>query len=230
MKIEKINDHQIQFILMPQDLIDRNISIRDIITRAPGKADVLFQEITSILATQFHFRMDATPLVFEARAESDTIYIVVTKLEHNMGMNNLSGVMGNVIAPTTGAFGMPEQGFATQHPLHKPEHTKTDLKKILDSHYAVFSFRDIDTLAEAASQISGYYMGRSKVYSIEGKYCLLLHSVDIKSTMARRIEGILGEYGNFEGSNKIIYSQVLECGKVIIVEDAVRKLKSYSSM
>lgn len=229
MKVEKINDNQIQFVLMPQDLAARNISINDIISRVPGKADVLFQEITSILSTDYQFSVHGTPLVFEARASHDSIYIMVTRIDAS-NLNGYGGFVNGVMTQMAQAqqsmFGQQVHNTAFQPPPIQPKN-KTQAIRQSDNHYAVFSFENIDILAEAAAQIGSGFLGRSKVYKVEGKHYLLLHSFGEVNLITSRIEGTLCEYGQKEFASELAYSQIQERGELVISENAIRKLKAY---
>lgn len=219
MKIEKINEHQIKFELLPQDLADRNISMDDIMTQNPMKVDTLFKEITGILFKDYQFYGVGTPLVFEAKMTHDTVSILVTRVGGNMdkveSMGGMSQFLSNMMASN-----MQGQKSPTAPPVPKKN----------NPNYGVFVFQDIDALAKAASHVGNAYLGRSRVCKFEGKVYLLLHNVGTLNLITPKVHSVLKEFAQKEFMCELVHAQILEKGQVLIPEDAIRKLKKYHDM
>ena len=80
MKIEKISDTQVKFILTQDDLTDKNIKLEDLAV-SNDKTKELFQDILSKALDECGFDIDDAPLMVEALPVAlDSIMIIVTKL------------------------------------------------------------------------------------------------------------------------------------------------------
>lgn len=65
MKIEKISESQIKFILTQSDLSERNIKIEDL-TSPSEKTQALFRDIMEQAMEEYGFSSENTPLMVEA--------------------------------------------------------------------------------------------------------------------------------------------------------------------
>ena len=255
MKVEKINDNQVRFEFVAQDLAERNINISDIVTQSATTTQGLFREITSILHEEYDFAAIGTPLVFEATMYNDTLSVLVTKMagndeygeyNENPGMPNFKNIIGDIMTQMKNS-GYNQDGLefvsANIHPIGgfqsgniphrgwaqgniKARANKKNQDKP-ESGYAVFSFENFDMLAAAASSIPEAYYGRSHVYKLEGKYHLILQNVGNSSYSTKRFESQLCEWGQKKATSLITYNQMLEHGEAIIAEEAICKLKAY---
>ena len=80
MKIEKISDTQVKFILSQDDLADKDIKLEDLAI-SNDKTKELFQDILSKALDECGFDIDDAPLMVEALPVAlDSIMIIVTKL------------------------------------------------------------------------------------------------------------------------------------------------------
>ncbi|MCL2286269.1 MAG: adaptor protein MecA [Firmicutes bacterium] len=248
MRVERINDNQIKFEFMAQDLAERDINISDIVNPSANKTHGLFREITGLLQTEYGFATIGTPLVFEATMSHDTLCVIVTRMvnDHgygaNDGMSNLQNILSNYMSQleTYGEHSDEVQSFLDSVPLlddlplprggrRRPAcNAKPRVhKKKPESGYAVFAFDNFDMLAAAASRIPESYKGRSHVYKLRDKYQLILQNVGIGEHSAKKFTAQLSEFGQKQKSSVITYNQIMEHGEVIIAEDAINKLKIY---
>jgi len=250
MRVERLNDHQIQFILLPQDLADRDITINDIITQSGTKTQGLFQEITQLLQSEYNFYSMGTSLVFEARMAHDSLCIVVTKMdqEHSVGGQNIQSIIGDFMTQlNSGQFSHemlppPPQDDMNNVP-HRPQRRprprtgqgdaiggrKPQARQEHERDCDILSFPDFDMLAMAATKIPDRYMGYSYVCKKEGKYFLIMEYSEGAgdSYSVTRYMPKLCEYGTKVPSSPIAQYQLKECGEVIIANDAIQKLKLY---
>ena len=80
MKIEKISDTQVKFILSEEDLAGKDIKLEDLAV-SNDKTKELFQDILSKALDECGFAVDDAPLMVEALPVAiDSIMIIVTKL------------------------------------------------------------------------------------------------------------------------------------------------------
>ena len=82
MRIDKINDNQIRFILTKEDLEQRQIRISEL-AYGTDKARQLFSDMMQQASRQYGFVTDDMPLMIEAIPMSgDNITIIVTKVDN----------------------------------------------------------------------------------------------------------------------------------------------------
>ena len=82
MKIEKINDRQIRFILTGEDLAARNLRLSEL-AYGNEKARRLFQDMMQEAFYQFGFTAENTPIMIEAvPLAAGSIVLVVTKVDN----------------------------------------------------------------------------------------------------------------------------------------------------
>ena len=255
MKVEKINDNQVRFEFVAQDLAERNINISDIVTQSATTTQGLFREITSILHDEYDFAAIGTPLVFEATMYNDTLSVLVTRMpdnsgyceyNENTGMPNFQNIIGDIMSQMKNN-GYNQDGLefvsANIHPIGgfqngnaprrglpqgstKARPNKKNQEKP-ESGYSVFAFDNFDMLAAAASCIPEAYYGRSHVYKLKGKHHLILQNVGNSNYSTKSFASQLCEYGQKQVTSQITYNQMLEHGEVIIAEEAICKLKTY---
>ena len=83
MKVERINEVQIKFILTKTDLEKRSLDISDL-AYGSSKTQELFQDIIETATREFEFNMDETPVMIEAVPMSkSSITIMLTKVNKN---------------------------------------------------------------------------------------------------------------------------------------------------
>jgi len=234
MKVERLNNNQIRFVFMAQDLAERDININDILTRSSNKTQGLFQEITALLNEEYEFSTAGTPLMFEATMSHNTLSVLVTKMAtedgqfHGPGGEITSGFAGMVNDVMT-QIAQNANGDAgiNMHSIPPPENVGKIPPKQYEAEYLVFTFPNIDALAAACAHIDSTYEGRNHVYKMDGKYHLLLQSIDNDCCSTQKIEQLLHEFGQKQLPSPLAYSIMQERGEVIISEDAVSKLKMY---
>ncbi len=91
MKIEKISDTQVKFILSEDDLADKDIKLEDLAV-SNDKTKELFQDILSQALDECGFAVDDAPLMVEALPVAlDSIMIIVTKLDSENGQTENYG-------------------------------------------------------------------------------------------------------------------------------------------
>ena len=82
MKIERINDSQMKFMLTKTDLDKRSLDVSDL-AYGSVKTQELFQDIIDTACKEFAFNMEDTPLMIDAVPTSKTsIMIILTKVSN----------------------------------------------------------------------------------------------------------------------------------------------------
>ena len=218
MRVERINETQMKFVLMTDDLEERDIKISEL-SYSSDKTQQLFREIMQLVQYEQEFVSGNTPLIFEAmRVGVDSLVIVVTKVNEN---NANMAMTGN------------EKNFN----LVPAARQKCRFKRLgglienLASHaedsYSVFSFADMDLLTASVIRLPGNFSGESRVYKLEGRYYLVLNNRTEDKRTTAELESVLYEFGRKHVSNSLSHLFVSERAEVIIAESAISKLRAY---
>jgi len=213
-KIERISDTQLKFILKDDDLAERNIRLSEL-SYASDKTQRLFKEIMQYVQEE-QFVAENTHLMFEAmRVGVDSLVVVVTK----MGDNPI-GISGekkfNIVPAAKGRCRYKRKSGL----INKRGYSR-------EESFSIFSFATIEDMAAGTSRLESHFKGRSQVYKMEERYYLLLvnETEDVKTTGS--LEKILYEFGQKHTSSGMSASFLSERGVVLISEGAVEKLRAY---
>ena len=213
MKIERISDTQMKFVLMQSDLEERDIKISEL-SHSSDKTQQLFREIMQLVQDEEVFTSESAPFLIEAmRVGVDSLAMIVTK----MNMEDLEKRY-NLVPAAKGRCRYKRNGFIEHQ--SSPE---------AESH-VVFSFKDMDLAATAAEAINPVFEGRSQLYKLDGQYYLWLLNETKDDRTTGDIESILHEFGQKHVSNTLSRQYLSEHGELIIEDDAVGKLVLYASM
>ncbi|MCL2216046.1 MAG: adaptor protein MecA [Defluviitaleaceae bacterium] len=211
MRIERISETQMKFVLMTDDLEERDIKISEL-SYASDKTQQLFREIMHLVQDEGEFVSENTPLMFEAmRVGVDSLVVVVTKINEAGGGEK----QFNLIPAARQDCRLKKGKF-----IEPPETTNED-------SYVIFSFENIDTMAAGASRLSFHFAGGSQSYKLNDRYFLLLKNETEDNQTTGELENILHEFGLKHVSNLISCQYLVERGEVIIAENAVDKLRMY---
>ena len=217
MRVEKISDTQMKFVLMNADLEERDIKINEL-SYASYKTQQLFREIMQLVQNEDEFSAENTPLMFEAiRTGVDTLVVMVTKIEEGSeesGRFNLIPAAKSECRFKRGGAIAPPGG--------------DNLNGNEDS-YSMFSFDDLDDMASSINRLYGNFSGPSQVYKMDGRYFLLLQNETEDRRTTGEMEAILYEFGQKHVSNVVSRHYLAERGEAIISENAVEKLRAYNS-
>ena len=212
MKIEKISETQIKFILSKSDLEGHNIQINEL-AYGSEKTHRLFQEMMRQANTECDFHSENTPLMVEAMPMgANQVVIVVTKIANGAeGFNPLH--LLNARVNNNSAC----QEYKTQE-IEEPEvYGVEDL--------TIFSFTSLDDVVSAAKRLLDIFMGQSRLYKSEGRYYLVIQE-DFDYALAE-IEIALHEYGTKHISLAISENYLIEHGELMVGQQAVEKLARY---
>ncbi|MCL1843809.1 MAG: adaptor protein MecA [Defluviitaleaceae bacterium] len=213
MRIERISDTQMKFVLMTDDLEERDIKINEL-SYASDKTQQLFREIMTLVQDEQEFVVGDTPLMFEAmRVGVDSLVVVVTKINENGGIE--AERKFNLIPAAR-----QECRFKKPAPIKQPFIEGED-------SYVVFSFDCLDTMAMAAARLPANFKGLSQAYKMENRYFLTFTNETEDTRTTAELEAALHEYGQKHVSNVVSRLYLMERGETIIAENAVDKLRAY---
>lgn len=209
MRIEKINENQIKFILSKTDLNERSIKIEELVI--PNyKTQKLFKDIMDKALEEYGFESADTPLMVEAMpSSSDGIMIIVTRLR------DIPGGQGGykALADARNLRKFKSKGI-NRFTAENETETEYDIM--------VHSFDKLDDVINLCIRIAPNYNGPSSLYKLDGRYFLVMES-------NKDLEIILGDYATKHIGSSLSKYYLKEHGETIAATAAIQKLaKSFA--
>jgi len=205
MKIEKISDTQVKFILSKSDLEEHNIKMTEL-AYGSEKTHRLFQEMMRQANEECDFKADNTPLMVEAMPIGTShVVVVVTKI-----LNEIENAFLKHGCPVAA-------GYKTKE-LDSSETYEID-------NLAIFSFNILDETVLATKRLQDFFMGQSRLYKCNDRYFLVIQE-EIDYALAEA-ELALHEYGTRHVSNDLSETYLIEHGELMIAQQAIEKLSWY---
>ena len=212
MKIEKISDTQIKFILSKDDLAGKNIKLEDL-SGSNDKTKELFQDMLSKALEEYGFAIDDAPLLIEALPVAmDSIMIIVTKIDSEDKTSEDS--------QTSTLPAIPND----THKYKRKSITVHRNDALDNSNVLIYSFTALDDVIDVCSKIYTYSFKASSLYKNDNKYYLFLQSRKKNNDSLENSSFILNEYGNKQNSSALSKYWFIEHGETIIGEHAVEIL------
>ena len=201
MKIEKISDSQVKFILSKTDLEEHNIQMAEL-AYGSEKTHRLLQEMMRQANEECDFKTDNTPLMIEAMLVGTShVVIVVTKI-----LNEI------------------ENAFLKHGCPYKTNKLDTTETYEIDN-LAIFSFSTLDDAVLATKRLQDFFMGQSRLYKCNDRYFLVIQE-ELDYALAEA-EITLHEYGTRHISNDLSETYLVEHGELMIPQQAIEKLSWY---
>lgn len=210
MKIEKINDNQIKFLLTNEDLQEREIKLSEL-AQGSEKAQAFFRDIMTEAMLDCGFDATNTPLMIEAMPVTmDTVMIIVSKVTKDVDIDKTLSL--------------------TPKSLEDRKYNIGDIKifKEEKESYAseekdvyIYSFKTLEDIISLSSRLE--YNASNMIYKYQDRYFLTLEKQDSFNT---NIENVISEYGQKHISNIISKCYLDEHGEIIIKNDALKILSS----
>lgn len=221
MKIEKISENQMKFILNQSDLTARDIKFNEL-EYGSEKTQDLFHEMLEQANIEYGFVSESIPLVIEAiPITKDSLMVLVTKLESIPDDDHRASIFAgfkefkeslfseDLEAQDYSSFGTPTKPIKN----NTSGHSKTTI--------AIYAFENINQIIDISKMINANFSGLSSVYKYNNAYYLVLEKINNSS-----INFALNEYGyRYSSSIKSKY-HLMEHGECITKEGAVRKYAS----
>lgn len=210
MKIEKVSENQLKLTLTKADLVERDISLEDLI-HPSEKAQRLFRDIMEQALDEYDFIAENTPLMVEAvPVGMDGIMIIVTKVSgRDIGAEGSGGLSQSY-----------DLRRWKKKPLDTMEHKDTGNGDIL-----IYSFPTLDDVIHASVRLDENWRGDSGLYKNQEKYFLVLQGDTYTAEEnTEDLEMILREYGQKHISTPLAKYYLLEHGETIIGDKAVKAL------
>ena len=209
MKIEKLSDTQIKFILDEEDLRKRDLKITEL-AYGSEKTQSLFHEMMRKAMAKYGFEVDNIPLMIEAiPITSTSIVIIVTKVK----------------SPTEIEEKFNLKQSTLERSIFKPNEFRKQKEKI-DNKILLFSFDNLDNVTLACIRLKSLFDGKSKLFKQKNKYLLYIESLSDENEMFN-VNLILSEYGNKQSSNKVTINYLYEHCEIIVEDYVIDILTKY---
>ena len=229
MKVERINEVQIKFILTKTDLEKRSLDITDL-AYGSTKTQELFQDIIETASREFSFNMEETPLMIEAVPMSKTsITIMLTKVSADA--TNLPPLAEGLLKkienlPKQRPAGNEEQMVKIPSSFNK-KNNKTNKKseKILSvnsNKCLIYSFEDLDTISETSRMIKSSNV-KSSIYKYKNEYMFVIEPSKDKLEKMQIVNRILSEHGKkINGKGELVKAHLVENAEKLIENNAIQ--------
>ncbi len=214
MKIEKISETQIKFIITKKELRERNIKAAEL-NVASEKTAAFFREIMEKAYLEHNFVADNMPIIIEAMSTNKNgseIMVIVTKIEDPLEVAARLNILPKLreieraILQTAFYNTMKEISYKSNEPL-------------------IYCFKDIDDISLACLKINGLYNGNSALYKESNKYYLVLESKGYNDgNNIDMLDSILSEFSHRQRGNELSKYHFREHGQVLIGGSAVSKM------
>jgi len=214
MKIERISDNQIKFVLNRADLMEKDIKITEL-AYGSEKTQDLFREMMEEAYTQCGFEAENTPLMIEAIPMAiDSIMIIVTKVSSSDDIESKLNILPKP-QKDNGGFRKKDQEAPRQH---SDRHTRPNKSGIY-----IYSFKRMDDAINLSARLSDTYEGQSSLHKYNGEYFIVFDNLMTVGSN-RNFEAVLSEYGQKRIASAVSKYHLMEHGETLIQEDAVHIL------
>jgi adapter protein MecA 1/2 len=211
MKIEKISDTQVKFILNQSDLTERNIKINELAYGAE-KMQSLFREMLEQALHECGFQPESNvPLMIEAiPLSTESIMIIVTKVSGSEDFDSKLNLMPQ----------SKEERKFVKRPI-----IENSTPPSADEGMAIYSFLKLDDVIKVSARLDQKYNGANSLYKMNSKYYLIVHKNNPSDYITLpNIEMLLCEYGYKHPATMIAKYYIIEHGEPIIKDAAVAVL------
>jgi len=201
MKIERVGENRIRIFVSYEDLEERDIDLDAFSYNSPETQE-LFWDLMEQAEIELGFEAQESQLCIEAVSDVDQGFVItITKLDDDNEFESLQKFIKN-------------------------KYKKRDLsikKKTSSIHSTmlIYAIEEFDDLCFLASALKPLFTGRSKVYSLDGMYYLVLSSVENNVLNKKKFDSILSEYADKMSSVDFLEGYLNEYGKLLAGEDAI---------
>ncbi|MGN0244224.1 MAG: adaptor protein MecA [Lachnospiraceae bacterium] len=245
MKIERLNENQIRCTLNKEDLADRKLMLTELAYGTP-KARELFQEMMMQASIEVGFEADNIPLMVEAiPVHPDSLVLVITKVEDPEELDTRFSKFTQTPTSDTQADDEAVVSNHIQKSLLGAEleelfkkatelsqaNTNKELKEPVEkgdsNHiYAIFSFRDYETIEQAAKVIDSFYHGENALYQDPASdfYYLVIYMNGSTVAEFQRAQNTLFDFAQFEHMAPVRIAFFKEHYRVLFKKEAIHQI------
>lgn len=217
MKIEKINENKIKFLLTDEDLKEREIKLSEL-AQGTEKAQAFFRDIMRKALDDFGFDASDSPLMIEAMPVAiNGIVIIVSKVSNENSLNTDI----SLTPKSLDARKFKQEGIQ----IVKSENINLnqDLEKEEEMNIYIYSFETIDDIINLSCRIKDLTNILSVLYKFNDEYFLLIQE---PFSVTNNIDYLLLEYGEKHVGHITGKYHLEEHGEIIIKSEALNILAS----
>lgn len=210
MKFEKLGENKIRITLNNQDLIDKNIDFHSFMSNSKESQN-LFLDMLDEAERKVGFVTKDYKLRIEALAMSD----------------------GNFILTIT-RFGksIDTQSTKSQKNINlkiKRKHLDTTSKQLI---YNFNSFEDFCGFSNIISKLNSFFsISKSMVlYVYKNSYYLCISNIDTEHESIKQLYALISEFGTYVDNSDIFKRKLIECGKIIMKNNAIKTCNKFFSI
>ena len=242
MKIEKINENQIRCTLTRADLEERHIRLSEL-AYGSENAKSLFRDMMQQANLEFGFEADNTPLMIEAiPVSADSIILIISKVDDPEELDTRfskftplgnSGTSSEEAPPVEveGAddiLGIFQKIYEAKSRAmeRKKKERNSEETPVSVNLMREYTFRNLDTVIEAAHGLNNFFQGFSALYKNEkdGTYSLILRQEKTLPEDFNKVCNILSEYGSGTSFSPAKQAYLEEHGGCMIPQNALTQL------
>ncbi|HIX28196.1 MAG TPA: adaptor protein MecA [Candidatus Blautia stercoravium] len=255
MKIEKINENQIRCTLTRADLEERHIRLSEL-AYGSENAKSLFRDMMQQANLEFGFEADNTPLMIEAiPVSSDSIILIVSKVDDPEeldtrfskftpfgnsgqstdeappveveGADDILDIFQKIYEAKSRAMERKKKEKAASETIDKPKKAETaEEAPVSVNLMREYTFRNLDTVIEAAHGLNHFFQGFSALYKNEkdGTYYLILRQEKTPPEDFNKVCNMLSEYGKGIAFSPAKQAYLEEHGGCMISHNALTQL------
>ncbi len=244
MKIERVNENQIRCTLTKDDLAQRSIKISEL-AYGSEKAKMLFRDMMHQARKEVGFEADDIPLMIEAIPYSESIVLVITKVEDPEELDTrFSNFAPSVMENNSSLSDLASKAFdgeddvlnlfkkmhdsiqAKEESVDKKEES-SDVEFVnSDSYLRLFSFASLSDVTRIAQLIGKNYLGNNTLYknTQKGGYILIAEKGDHTEDEFNRFCNMTTEYAQLLPPTNTTERFFAEHGKAVIEDTALQTL------
>lgn len=218
MKIEKINENKIKFLLTDEDLKEREIKLSEL-AQGTEKAQAFFRDIMRKALDDFGFDASDSPLMIEAMPIAiNGIVIIVSKVSSE-NVPNTSDI--TLIPKSVEGRKFKQEGIQ----IFKSEYINISGKSETDEemNIYIYSFETIDDVINLSNRIKDLTDILSVLYKFNDEYFLLIQE---PFSVTNNLDYLLLEYGEKHSCHITGKYHLEEHGETIIKSKALNILSS----
>ncbi len=215
MKIEKISESQVKFVLSKTDLSDRDIRITEL-AYGSEKTQELFREMLEQAFYECNFVTENIPLMIEAIPVSqESIVIIVTKVSNQKQIEDKFNLL-------------PRSQDAHRFKFKSKGAIEPEAKTEKDNSISIFSFENLDQVTSLSLRLYTKFTGTNTLFKNEKRYYLFLKNDEPDDDISTEsLDAILSEYGQKHVSTLTAKHYLDEHGEIIIADSAIKILAEY---
>lgn len=210
MKIEKLTENKIRIIIKQEELEDKSLDLKTIMTKA-NASQGLFFELLEKARREVGFDAEGRKVLIEAFSSGDDVF-VFTITKYDSPVDNKVG--DPYLPPTFNPFG-------------KSLKVKRKINMVPKADFSAYRFDNFEEFCSFCgslkehSNISTYRLANSALYMYKDLYYLVLNNINLKNKSLLKFYSCLSEFGTFCTHDRRFEGRLKEYGKCVMKKNAI---------